>query len=604
MTLRNDDVMNPETSERSPRPPIRASVVRVLLVEDSNLDAQMLADRIGEARYTDFRVQRVDCLSRAIEALAQEPFDIILLDLTLPDSSGVATLHRIHERAAATETPIVVITGNSDEAMALEAVKIGAQDYLIKGEFGARALIRTIQHAIERQRMLLDLNSAHERERFLATHDPLTGLPNRYLFNDRVAQALASATRREEWLGVIFLDLDRFKTINDTLGHSAGDRLLQGVARRLTSSVRKDDTAARLSGDEFTILLPSIAQAIDAAKVAANVKAALARPFRLEDTELFVTASLGVAIFPNDGEDGETLVKNADTAMYSAKESGGDNCHFYSSQMNTSSLRHLSLENQLRRAVENDQLQLHFQPTVDGRSGLIVGAEALARWHNEEFGTVPPGEFIPIAEERGLIAPLGAWVLRAACEQNRRWREAGHPPIRVAVNVSPRQFWHTDFREFVARTLEEAALDGESLGLEITESCLMHDVGATVDMLSTIKDLGVKLYVDDFGTGYSSLGVLRQLPVDCLKIDQVFVNDAVEDPGASQVTTAIIALANNLGLQTIAEGVETPEQRDYLLERNCVTMQGYYFARPLPPEEFARLLALQRPLPFEEKSEG
>ncbi len=217
---------------------------------------------------------------------------------------------------------------------------------------------------------------------------------------------------------------------------------------------------------------------------------------------------------------------------------------------------------------------------------------------------MPPGEFIPIAEERGLIASLGAWVLRAACEQNRRWREAGHPPIRIAVNVSPRQFWHTDFREIVARTLEDVGLDGDSLGLEITESCLMHDIGATIAMLSTIRDLGVKLYIDDFGTGYSSLGVLRQLPVDCLKIDQVFVNDAIEDPGASQVASAIIALANNLGLQTIAEGVETREQREFLLERNCTTMQGYFFARPLPAEEFARLLASERPLPLEEKSAG
>ena len=419
-----------------------------------------------------------------------------------------------------------------------------------------------------------------------------------------MAQALASARRREQWIAVMFLDLDRFKTINDTLGHSAGDQLLQGVARRLVACLRQDDTAARISGDVFTILLPSIAQALDAAKVAANFKNALARPFRLEGTEIFVTASLGVAIFPTDGEDGETLIKNADTAMFSAKQSGGDNCHFYTSQMNTSSLRHLSLENKLRRAVEDDQLQLHFQPTVDGRTGRIVGAEALARWHTEEFGTVPPGEFIPIAEERGLIASLGAWVLRAACEQNRRWREAGHPPIRIAVNVSPRQFWHTDFREIVARTLEDVGLDGDSLGLEITESCLMHDIGATIAMLSTIRDLGVKLYIDDFGTGYSSLGVLRKLPVDCLKIDQVFVNDAVEDPGASQVTSAIIALANNLGLETIAEGVETPEQREFLLERNCTTMQGYFFARPLPAEEFARLLASERPLPFEEKSAG
>jgi diguanylate cyclase (GGDEF)-like protein len=594
--------MNAASGARLLRPQVPESIIRVLLVEDSDLEAQLLEDRIREARFTDFRVRRVDCLSRAIGALAEEHFDVILLDLTLPDSSGVGTLHRIHDRATATETPIVVITGNSDESMALQAVKIGAQDYLIKGEFGTRALIRTIQNAIERQRMLLELNSAHERERFLATHDPLTELPNRYLFNDRVAQALASARRAANWLAVMFLDLDRFKPINDTLGHSAGDQLLHGVAQRLTACLRKDDSAARISGDEFTILLPSISQALDAAKVAANVRSALARPFRLDGTEIYVTASLGVAIFPSDGEDGETLVKNADAAMYSAKVSGGDNCHFYTSHMNTSSMRHLSLENQLRRAVENDRLQLHYQPTVDGRSGRIVGAEALARWNTEEFGTVPPGEFIPIAEERGLIASLGAWVLRAACEQNRLWRDAGHPPIRIAVNVSPRQFWHTDFREFVARTLEEAGLDGQSLGLEITESCLMHNVDATVDMLSTIKDLGVKLYIDDFGTGYSSLGVLRRLPVDCLKIDQIFVNEAIEDQGASQVATAIIALANNLGLETIGEGVEMPEQREFLLERNCTTMQGYFFARPLPPDDFARLLAAARPLPIGEKT--
>ncbi|MCG8590963.1 MAG: EAL domain-containing protein [Proteobacteria bacterium] len=564
--------------------------MRILLVEDTTADAVLLEQRLADASHAEYRVARSERLADALVRVATEPFDIVLLDLGLPDSVGLETLHRMHERSEEVSVPIVVITGHSDEHLALDAVKAGAQDYLFKGEFESRMLVRTIQSAIERHRMLMELQEARQREHYLATHDALTGLPNRYLFADRLGQSLASARRYGQRVAILFLDLDRFKTINDTLGHSVGDQLLHAVARRLSACLRASDSAARIGGDEFVVLLPGIRQSVDAAKVARNVERALSRPYRMGHREFYITTSIGIALYPEDGENAEDLVKNADTAMYSAKDSGGDNCHFYSRQMNASSLKLLALENDLRRAIELDQLRLHFQPQIDGRTGTIVGAEALVRWLHPDLGLVSPVEFIPLAEETGLIGQIGEWVLLEACRQTRHWQDAGLEHAAVSVNVSPRQFWHTDFHGRVDWVLRETRLPPSSLTLEITESCLMRDVDSTVKCLGSIKDLGVAVSLDDFGTGYSSLSVLRRLPLDVLKMDRSFTREAIEDRDGSMVAAAIIGLANSLGLSVLAEGVETEAQREFLIEHACPGMQGFLFSPPLPAPDFGTLL--------------
>jgi diguanylate cyclase (GGDEF)-like protein/PAS domain S-box-containing protein len=442
---------------------------------------------------------------------------------------------------------------------------------------------------------------AEEQIAYLAYHDTLTGLPNRRLFKDRLTHTLAHSRRHGHLAATIFLDLDRFKRINDTLGHSVGDVLLQEVAKRLVNCVRKSDSVgrpfvdefttdvARLGGDEFTVLLTEIREIQDAAKVARRILAALLEPFYLDSQEIFVSASIGITVYPSDGEDAESLLKNAEAAMYHAKDQGKDNYQFYNDSMNAASSKKLALENRLRKALERGEFLLYYQPQLDIFTEEIIGAEALIRWRHPEMGLVFPGEFIGLAEETGLITEIGEWVLTSACLQNKAWQDAGLKRIRLAVNLSSRQFQQKELIEMISRALAMSGLDPRFLELELTESIVMPNAEEAVSTLQQLKAMGVRISLDDFGTGYSSLSYLKKFPLDTLKIDQSFLRDIASDPDSTAITKAIIAMGHSLNLRVIAEGVETEHQLAFLREQGCDEAQGYFFSPPLPADEF-RLL--------------
>lgn len=432
---------------------------------------------------------------------------------------------------------------------------------------------------------------AEEHVRHLAHYDALTDLPNRALFNDRLGQALIKAQRNHGRAAVMFLDLDHFKVINDTFGHSIGDLLLQGVAARLTSCVREGDTVSRLGGDEFVILLPELRDAEDAYLVAQKLLAAAARPFELHGHELHITASIGIGFYPDDGASAEVLMKNADAAMYRAKEMGRNNYQFYHADMNVRSFERLAMETSMRRALEREQFELYYLPRYEMTDGRIVGVEALIRWHHPDLGLVSPARFIPLAEETGLILPIGEWVLRAAATQGKTWHQAGLPPLFMAVNVSARQFRQTDFAGKVGQILRDVGFDPCWLELELTETTLMDHAAENISILNSLKALGVRIAIDDFGTGYSSLAYLKRLPVDILKIDRSFITDVTVSLDDAAIVEAIIAMARSLGLHVFAEGVETVEQAKFLQAHKCDEMQGYYFSKPLTADQILPILA-------------
>ncbi len=431
---------------------------------------------------------------------------------------------------------------------------------------------------------------AEEKIKYMAYHDALTGLSNRKHFMERLDQGLVHARRTGRMLAVIFLDLDRFKTINDTLGHDMGDLLLQSTAGRLKNCVRKEDTVARQGGDEFTLLIAEVSHVKDAVGIADKILESIKQPYMLEGHELFITTSIGVAFFPDDGEDAETLLKNADVAMYRAKDEGRNGYQLYTPAMQANALEKLELENSLRRAMERNELTVYYQPQVSLKTGEIVGVEALARWRHNEKGMLPAMEFIPLAEDIGLIVPIGEWVLRTACEQNRAWQGAGLPPIRMAVNLSVLMFQQKGLVDVVNGVLKETGLAPEFLELEVTETVLMKDFAAAATTLITLKDMGVHVAIDDFGTGYSSLSYLKRLSVDRLKIDGSFVRDLTIHPDDDAIVTATVAMAHSLKLSALAEGVETRPQLEFLRSVQCDDMQGNLFSKPLPPEEFEGLL--------------
>jgi len=424
-----------------------------------------------------------------------------------------------------------------------------------------------------------------------AQHDFLTGLPNRMLLNDRVTQAIALAARHQKKVVLLFIDLDGFKHINDSLGHSTGDKLLRSIAARLVKCVRGADTVSRQGGDEFVVLLSEVDAAQGAAVSARRMLTAVAETHTIDGQELHVTASIGVSVYPEDGADAETLIKNADAAMYQAKEGGRQGYQFFTPAMNVRAVERQTIEESLRRALERNEFALHYQPKVDLRTGEITGAEALIRWTHPVRGVVSPAQFIPVAEECGLIVPIGNWVLRESCRQAREWLDAGLAPGTMAVNVSAVEFRGGNFLEGVLAVLTETRLDPGSLELELTESVLMKHAGSTEAILKALRARGVRLAVDDFGTGYSSLSYLRRFSIDVLKIDQSFVRQITTLPGETVIVTAVIGMGRSLNLRVIAEGVETQEELAFLQARDCDEGQGYYFGRPMPGPEFARLLA-------------
>jgi diguanylate cyclase (GGDEF)-like protein/PAS domain S-box-containing protein len=429
---------------------------------------------------------------------------------------------------------------------------------------------------------------------YLAHHDALTDLPNRLLLHDRLARAIELGRRHRRQLAVMFVDLDRFKYINDSLGHVVGDQLLRAVAEQLTMCVRSSDTVSRQGGDEFVLVLSEMAHASDAIVSATKILAAVAEPHFVGGHELHITATIGVSVYPEDGHDAETLVRNADTAMYHAKERGRGRCQFFQRDMNVRAVERQSLEHGLRRGLERQEFILHYQPKMDLESGAMSGAEALIRWRHPDRGLLLPTQFVPIAEDSGLIVSIGRWVLREACRQAKAWQDAGLRPMPVAVNVSAVEFWNPEFLDDVRRIVEQTRLKPCYLELELTESVLMHHGESTVSVLRGLKALGVQLALDDFGTGYSSLSYLNEFPIDALKVDESFVRTITDDPHGAPIVCAVISMAKSLNQRVIAEGVETAKQLAFLRAQHCDEGQGYYFSRPLEAEQFAKLLVPAR----------
>ncbi len=444
-------------------------------------------------------------------------------------------------------------------------------------------------------RDITERKTAAARIQHLAHHDSLTDLPNRILFQERLRAALAQARRGNGMLALILLDLDKFKETNDTLGHHVGDLLLRAVARRLQHCVRETDTVARLGGDEFAVLLTNLTSADGASTVAEGILRSISEPFSLDENEVMASASLGITIFPDDGEAFETLLKNADLALYRSKSDGRARYHFYVAAMDEEVQQRKSIEQDLRHALGTDQLSLYYQPLIDLRSGEITGAEALIRWHHPLKGSIPPAAFIPIAERSELIFRLGRWVLHRACMQIQAWKAAGLPPLRVSINLSPAQFRHPDLLDTIKSVIAQTGADPRLLQVEITETIAMSNFGYSVDVLRALHDLGLAIAIDDFGTGYSSLNYLKHFPVDTLKIDRSFVADLGRYPENSAIVKAIINLGHGIGAKVNVEGVETSEQLRFMNEHQCDECQGFYFSRPLPADEYARLIGQAAP---------
>jgi diguanylate cyclase (GGDEF)-like protein len=569
-------------------------VIKVLLVEDDEDDYIITRDLLSEIAEKHYELEWVSSYDPALESMQENKCDVYLLDYRLGEHTGLDLLQEAIENGCT--APIILLTGQGDHQVDVEAMKAGASDYLIKGRINADSLERSIRYSIERKK-------SEKRILQLAFYDSLTGLPNQTSYRDRLQQVIAHARRYNRIAAVLFLDLDNFKRINDTLGHRAGDHLLKLVSERLNGTIRSSDslsrnrldkfqsTVARQGGDEFTLILTEIRNPEDAAKVAHRLVSKLSEPYKLEGYEVFITVSIGIAIFPVDGEDIDSILMNADAAMYHAKKQGKNNFQFYRLTMNERAMERLNLENDLRKALERDELLLHFQPKVGIESGKVVGMEALIRWQHPEIGMVSPAEFIPMAEETGLIVPIGEWVLQAACAQINAWQAQGLAPIPVSVNISSQQFQHQELLITIGRLLESSGIPPERLMLEITESVIMQNTDSTFDILNTLTAMGLRLLIDDFGTGYSSLSYLKRLPVFAIKIDRSFINDIATNPDDAAIIKAIIAMAQNLKLKVVAEGVETEEQLAFLRDEQCDVMQGYLFSRPLPAEEASKLLA-------------
>lgn len=453
---------------------------------------------------------------------------------------------------------------------------------LIKEEDSILGEVVTFKDITERKQL-------EEEIKYLAYFDSLTDLPNRVFLNDRLNQGLSDAKNNGQKIAVLYLDLDRFKLVNDSLGHSYGDLLLRDVAKRLRVSIPKEAIVSRQGGDEFTIVLPNIISQKNVLKVIEQVTESFAKPFCLKGNEIYIKTSIGISLFPNDGDTAEVLIKNADAAMYKSKEISGTSFHFFKSEMNNRNLKSIKLENALYKALDRDELVIYYQPQIDSKTNTIIGTEALLRWNHPTEGMISPVEFIPIAEETGLIVPIGRWVLINACKQLREWHNQGHSHMSISVNLSSRQFEENNLVSMIKSILEELDLAPEFLHIELTENQIIKNTNITIKKMKQLKLLGINIAIDDFGTGYSSLGYLKNFPIDALKIDKSFIQDIVKDDDNAAITNTIITLAQNLNLNVIAEGVETKEQLEFLLSKNCYIMQGFYFSKPIKAEELTKI---------------
>lgn len=561
------------------------SSIKVLLIEDNPGDARLVGEMLREAQDQPFRLEHVERLTEALGHVANEHYDVVLVDLTLPDAHGICTVS--HLQSAQPELPIVVLTDENDENLALQAVQAGAQDYLVKGQGDGHLLSRALWYAIERK-------ERQSKLLFLAQHDQLTELPNRLLFRDRLEGALKRAERNGMVVALMFIDLDRFKFINDTLGHDYGDELLKAAAQRIRAAVRAQDTVARLGGDEFTVILEGISRPEDAAPVAEKVLAQMSSPFKLGQHEVSVTGSIGIAVYPTNARDSEELIRAADNAMYRVKDRGRNGFQFFTKAMNANVTGRGSMAVSLRHALARNEFEVHYQPQVDLRSGEVIGLEALVRWRHPDLGLVPPARFLSLQEENGQIVPMGHWLLRSVCKQMQTWRTNNAVPLRVAVNLSARELKNAELVPGLEEIFRDTGLAPDQIELEITEELLREGDSGAVGALFALKKIGVRLAVDDFGSSASSLRCLRRLHVDTLKIDQQLVSSLQKNGRHAEdaaVVDAIISVGHHMNARVMAEAVETPRQLAMLHARGCDSAQGYFFSKPLAAEKVSASLA-------------
>ncbi|HUE83217.1 MAG TPA: EAL domain-containing protein [Pyrinomonadaceae bacterium] len=568
---------------------------RVLIIDDEDQVRRLLLELLASC----YTCHDVSSTEDALNALGKESFDLVISDINMGDMSGLDLVP--HVRSISPDTVVVMISGQHGIETAIQAMRVGAFDYITK-PLDVRHVEAAVERALQHHQLLVEKRRYEEqlesllRQRTaevnrLAYYDTLTDLPNRVLFEDRLRQAMAVARRGGQTLGILFVVVDQVKKVNDSLGHEPGDMLLKEMGSRLRGCVSESATVARFGGDEFAVLLPSVRDAAEVGEVIGAISEVLKPSFSLNGHELYATASIGISLYPVDAEDTPSLLQNAGAALYRARKLGGNTYQFFTADMHSLAAKRLALETSLRQAIENEEFTVHYQPRAKSESLRITGVEALVRWQHPQLGLVSPAEFIPLAEDTGLIVPIGEWVLREACRQNKQWQDEGWPPMHVAVNLSARQFQHQDILGMVVRILEETGLPPQYLELELTESSVMGNAEFAIDVLNGLKAMGVRITIDDFGTGFSSLSYLKRLPIDTLKVDRSFVREAPSDPDDAAMVMAIITLAHNLRLNVVAEGVETQEQLQLLRLLRCDEIQGFFFSRPLAVDAVSTLLA-------------
>jgi diguanylate cyclase (GGDEF)-like protein len=554
--------------------------MKILLVEDDSDDAELLRATVLQHN-NSVSITRTSALQDAVSALDGDRFDVVLLDLNLPDGRGAECVAKIQEANAF--VPIVVLSGQGDEDYAVEILNRGVQDYLVKWEGDGRIILRAIRYAIERKRAEVKLN-------YLARYDALTRVPNRQYLRDQLAQATTRAIRRDRMMALLVLDLDRFKIVNETLGHEAGDVLLRDVVQRLGTAVRDGDVLARLGGDEFAVLLEDIEGPREVEAVARSLGEVFREPFQAGGRPISVTVSIGITVCPADSTDPIALLNNAGIAMQQAKERGRNTFKFFTPGMHEAILSHHRTETDLKDALARGQFTLLYQPQFRLADHRVDAVEALLRWNHPDRGCLSPSDFITAAEESGQIIPMGAWVIEEVCRQLKRWESAGVPLPRVAINVAAVQFRQPGFHESIRRVLEEHAVDPGLIELELTEHSLMEDTAGTKECLYALKNIGVRLAIDDFGAGYSCLSYLRKFPLDVLKIDRSFVSDLDSSVDAQVICSAILSIAHRLSLDAVAEGIESEQQLAFLTRNDCLYGQGFYFSVPIEADKIAALM--------------
>jgi diguanylate cyclase (GGDEF)-like protein len=579
--------MNIMTRKNSEKPTI-------LVIDDDEQIRSLLKDVLG----ANADCTTVGSAEDALALLKSMNFNLVISDINMGGISGLDLVPLVLEQSP--DTVVVMISGQSTIDFAIEAMRAGAFDYITK-PLDLRLVQTAVSRALSHHHLLTqkrryenhleDLVKERTAEiEHLAYHDGLTNLPNRVLFEDRCTQALAIAERSQNLVAVMMVSIDRFKKVTESLGHAAGDAVLTQAAARLQRCVTGGDTVARFEGEEFALLLTNVAETGDLTEVARAINEVFKAPFHLGGQEVYVTTSVGISLFPFNGEDSSTILRNTVAALYRAKKQGGNNYQFYAADMNAMALKRLALETSMRRAIEHDEFITYYQPVVNLASGAVVGLEALVRWQHPELGLLPPGKFIGLAEDTGLILDIGDFVMRAACAQTRAWQDKRQDKrldrLRIAVNLSARHFQQKDFLDRLLEILGETRLDPTCLELELTETSIMENTESAMNVLTQLRKLGVRMAIDDFGTGYSSLSYLKHLPIDTVKLDRSFVKGATTDPDDAALVMAIVTLAHNLKLRVIAEGVETEEQAVFLRLLRCDEAQGFLFGKPMPPEVF------------------